>query len=250
MVRMVVATCVVTLLVASAVFMVPQFHYLWRQRACMEFTPPANTVAFDGEPHAASELLRDSQYRPCYFRFPQNLPAGVRSPRAYFVPELYSTLGWSYRSPPVAHAVVFLHERQSARRLSRLATVIGAVNDDHGSKGQAVVLHAWALTPASFVPGSRLGTPPRPVTTQISSGANQALRMFFAQPDPVDLARFTIRYQIDGNDGWIDGRLCDPEPWVYAEDTPLTCERIELTIRSDSPAERVRDRPWLSKART
>lgn len=62
----------------------------------------------------------------------------------------------------------------------------------------------WCLRPAN--PGRTIGRNRNGYTFAMASdSADKPLRLYAGQPDPIDPSRFTIRYDLDGQQGTIEG---------------------------------------------
>lgn len=224
----------------------PQLRYLWHQSACLDHRNAAEFVVFQGDPGAAAMLAG----RPDFVHVPLS-PAPFSSgtgrageTAAFYQSPTLDRLGWQspYYQRPLGLA--FMHERRSKSGMRRLVVVMARVSDANWRDTQSIMLTAFALEPATLVPGSRVRAPPRFGYAQIQSGPDQTLAVYAGQPDPLDDSHLRIRYSMGGHEGWIDGWLTDPEPWAFSDEITATCERVKLVVQ-DGPAIRRRKFPRL-----
>jgi hypothetical protein len=85
--------------------------------------------------------------------------------------------------------------------------------------------------PAGTQPGARIGRPVGSHSISILLSPSQRFRLYTGEADPADHAHFTMKYDVDGELGTIDGRLLD-----QARDfMNRTSEGVEFRVR-DGPA--------------
>jgi hypothetical protein len=217
---------VVLLLIAVAV---PLLYYrksiaqrgrlLYWQRKCLRYTAAPDQVVYEEDQYKPSPLLK----RPGYDGWPVPLPPNAGAPNRP-LPRAVATLS----APPVAPyltaaglppvwlvpprgATVFLHERISKSGHRRLVLITRPPAHDRPFM-YAFGLQPLVITLAGLTGGVRHHIPP-PVAyswlDDLTRPPTAGLRFYAVQPDPDDAARFTIRYDLSGGSGEIEGRLKD-----------------------------------------
>jgi hypothetical protein len=156
---------------------------------CLAFSTPADQVAFSEEP-----------------------PTRRTSPPELRALSTVDTLGWtlSWRH---SDSLLFMHERTSApdpawqrERQLVLVQFIGFGSSSSGSgwtcrvieilptwQGDLGIRDYWVTVPTSIqwvLPGPHL-------------------RFYAGQPDPADASRFTIKYDVNGEEGILEGRIAE-----------------------------------------
>lgn len=216
-----------------------QAVYAYWQRQCLTYDRPADAIAYDEAPTSAVALRSaDSRYfipdHPVF-----NMP-GDRAPAGWSPPSLYVPRAWEKLGSPNSgrdvDAVAFLHER-AVGGLKRLV-VVALAPTGFGADGHGVVFTARPYTSAPFTPGARIQTPQRRWQLIVRLDASQRLRVFSGQVDPQRSDHFTIRFEINGEPGTIDGWLRD-RAWAQAQEyrtwwTEDEC--VELRVR-DGPGD-------------
>lgn len=225
----------------GAVYMSPQAVYLARQAECMRYRADPGAVVFEGDPEHAVGLLARSTYWPVPLK-PTMLPkptAPAAAAAAILRPEELARLGWRPTPRWNAYGVVFMHERRTKAGARRLVVVPMCLNDGFnrfGSEGQAVFMVGEVLKPATLLPKHEVTAPAsRRESIQLQAGGGQSLRIFAGQPDQSDPSRFSIRYEVGGRTGWVDGQLRDAEDWFdEGNQETVNCERVEFKIRGET----------------
>ena len=218
------------------------------ERQCLSYSPAPDVLVYTEDPVEAAGLIRDGGAaftRAANLR--SDAPRGWVPPVRIVAPKFYGDyLGGLYpRASGAQGALLFLHERTTPGGAKHVVAVHFAVDTGfrnthetvadgvfgiatYQQKRRTVTARAWpvgvAPKEARGVAKSRefrVGLPDsherrvfgrsqepeaRPVGP-IDYG--NILRFFAGQPDPNDPTHFTIRYQIDGRDGVIDGWLKD-----------------------------------------
>jgi hypothetical protein len=203
-------------------------YYQWR---CLRFTESNTTVAYDSDDKAMAALSAgDNAYRHDDYGYG-------------YQPDSLATL-IALRFTPWCPGIIFMHERVSRGGNRRLVWV-------ERPGGQ------FSFRRAAWIPESLFGTTRNrslsKLTELINSGTaspleddgpndypgsmtskwkrdrtlKAAMKIFFGQPDPEDASHFTIRYEIDGVPGIIDGWLGDDDavrmqangPWAVPPGT-------------------------------
>jgi hypothetical protein len=195
------------------------------QHRCLRYTAPPDQIVYDEDENRPSPLLN----APGYIGVAPVIRLKVNGPLARTIamrpaPPLadFTSLYPKYSFPG---ATLFLHELRSKSGLRRLVVVTRV------PQIQVPFLYALGLTADVFEP-SGWRTPPVPIPelpiayswlSDMKDPPTKGLRFYAGQPDPADPAHFTIRYDLLGGSGTIDGRLTDDG------------KRIALQIR-DGPA--------------
>jgi hypothetical protein len=189
---------------------------LYAHRQCLNYAAPADRVVYESRQPQAAELLKRHGYYPL---IPANkmsgaIPAGAPVAVAAYVPDElndFETRVSGAPTPP-SSAVLFVHEmrdKAGRRRLvivRRGATVYGPITSPFDmfatlytpatmsgdlSVVTSAVTRAWAYNgPATILP-------------------SEGLCFYAGQIDPADAGHFTIRYEMEGQGGVVDGRLND-----------------------------------------
>jgi hypothetical protein len=184
-----------------------QARYLYWQSRSMSFRAPTEHVAYEEDPNLAVALVTQPGYQPVSSF---STPSGTQRPVG-FVPPPLSRLSGNWV------CMAFVGGRKSAGGQRRLVTLgyqvhkhpAGRVFDLYGS-GKTLA----TLSPGSQIQGSGLGI-------QFVLKTQDSLRLYWGQRDPKQADRFTVRYTLNGTEGFIDGRL-------------LEDGRLELNVR-DGP---------------
>jgi hypothetical protein len=196
-----------------------QARLLYWQRQCLRYTAPPDQVVYEENEYKPSPLLG----RPGYVGWPVSLPPNVGSPNGPLPPAIatlpapplasFFTAGGfppAYVAPPQG-ATVFLHERTG--RTGRRQLVIVTRFPVHDVPFMyAFGLNVMLIGPAGIASGPTHQYPP-PVAfswlSDMTRPPTDGLRLYAGQPDPADPSRFTIRYDLSGRSGEIEGRLKD-----------------------------------------
>jgi hypothetical protein len=189
----------------------------------LTFTLPPDQVVYEEDPRRAAGLAAlppdprsayvgdpDKPAPPAYF------PHGtgdyyLGSRGAEYLPEFYRRMFMGV--PP--NGLLFLHERVAPGAVHRLVLVM---QSNAPAPVRVTVRSTDAELRARY--GLTLITKSCPVDKEFTPrhgnitrldllpcSADRVLRIYAGQPDPNDLARFTIRYEIDNAPGTIEGRL-------------------------------------------
>jgi hypothetical protein len=159
---------------------VPQLRLLYYQHQCLNYSPTSMDVAFDAK-------------------------RGAVQPPACWI-----AMGFNPRS-----TCVFLHARRAKGCDTRLVQV--AMFSNTGQWGIARLLDARAFILVTSEPHSRLSIAQLQSSERLSlpvvpNTEPDTLRLFAGQADPADESHFTIRYELNGQPGLIDG-------WLMPDDT-------------------------------
>ncbi|HET6249791.1 MAG TPA: hypothetical protein VFE47_19025 [Tepidisphaeraceae bacterium] len=94
--------------------------------------------------------------------------------------------------------VVFLHERSTGKHRPQLVVIVFYGSDSWNWD--------WQLSVSVYGPD---GSWKSSTDTSVEGIDPDSLHLFAGQPDPADQSHFTIGYEIEGQKGFIDGRLLD-----------------------------------------
>ena len=195
-----------------------QGRVLYWQHKCLTYTAPVDQVVYDEDDYNISPLLKRAGYRGWPVPHPPNagapvapLPPAIATfaapPLAPFI-QTGVLPGWL--APP-AGATVFLHERTSKTGHRRLVLILRAPVHDAPFM-HAFGLNAIVITPAGLTTRPKYPDPPMVAFSWIGNltrPPTTGLRFYAGQPDPRDDSRFTIRYDLSGGTGEIEGKLKD-----------------------------------------
>lgn len=139
------------------------------------------------------------------------------------VPDFSSKGGDTTQRSSDAGVVVFMHERGTADKPSRLVIVWGGWY----STLNGVELEAEVYETSHFGMGRQLSgstTNTRGTALRVRSpDKSPSFRLFAGQPDPKDASRFTIRYESSRGNGTIEGRItADESVMLRVLDGPVT----------------------------
>jgi hypothetical protein len=195
-------------------------HLLYWQRKCLIYTAPADQVVYEEDGYNPSPLLN----RPGYSGWPVPPAANAGSTR-WPIPPTIATLP----APPLAPyftagglppgwvaapkgATAFLHERTSKTGHRRLVMIM-RMPAHSAPFHYAFGLTPFVSTPAGITTGPTYHYPRTDAIIRVLSDwrfpPTDGLRFYAGQPDPGDSSRFTIRYDLSGGSGEVEGRLND-----------------------------------------
>lgn len=215
-----------------------QTRYLQMQDRFRAIALPADLIAFEYGSGSAQLLSDRGRYRPptsplYASAWTPNPPPDWMPPAHYFLPEFDQ---WSAPLPSERQdALLFSHERKSGRDSLRIVSVtLGCA--EFGPEGFGVVVRAKTWIPATRRVGSRISREsitslyvPLDFTSHNKIRNDQALKVFAAQPDPLDPAKFSARFVFLDRQWQINGQLRDAgsaPPGKRPYDTPW----IELGV--------------------
>jgi hypothetical protein len=186
------------LVVLSAIVWAPGFwnrvQVLWWQRQCLAYVAPADQVVYDDGP-AVPQLLSGGGMISPKLLVPSPAPVAARPAKCW--DRLYQLI-----QPGASHGsggVLYLHRGQTPSGAERLVVVALEYRISN-----VLAFECWELSLASPITeiGHRSNTYHLPVTFDAS---DKPLRLYAGQPAPNDPSRFTIRYDLDGQRGTIEG---------------------------------------------
>jgi hypothetical protein len=200
---------------------------LYRQHRCLAYAPPADQVVYD----EASSTTADRAKQAGWVVVNMPRPWGTITAAAWQAPALVDAVADLPPMPVVAAppspgssgtlarslgmpsgGTLFLHELRNKAGMRRLA-VVQRVPSDGGPFLYPLGLQVAVFEPATFWSrGKNVGRPPVDLPGDTRSGIIprvpiQPLRFYAGQADPNDPAHFTIRYELAGTAGVLDGRL-------------------------------------------
>ena len=217
--KWIIRTAIILALVACIALLIRNWPAIstrvayWRvQRRCLLYTAPPDQVVFSTRSAEAKAM----QHRPGGYH-------GVYIPGRFDIagfepPELTRFIRFDhqvlYDTP--RHNVAFMHERTSPAGHRRLIII----SADATGGGRIFGFWRTVLEPVPMFSGRRHSFGAMMPGMFESDGD---FRVFAGQVDPNDASHFTIRFELAGQPGLIDGRLKDND-------------RIVLTVREGPPA--------------
>ena len=207
----------------AAVWMIVQFgpdafnrtRLLWVQSRCASFEFPRDTVIFDSDPATSATLaadadnyvpLTDSQVWPL-------TGVGRREPGCWVSLKDILFAGRTFWPPGPAAPKAMVHLLRNAAGNQRLVAVIIAPSPPPPPTANPVYSNQAIGVVAAIVQPGTWDIPPRwdgnSVFLRAGFESARRLRFYSAQLDPNDPSRFSIRYEMDGKTGTIDGKLED-----------------------------------------
>jgi hypothetical protein len=189
---------------------------LYAQRQCLNYAAPADRVVYESRQPQAGELLKHQGYYPL---IPPNMMSGAMSAgapvavAAYIPDELNDFESRVTGAPtPPNSAVLFLHEMKDKAGRQRLVIV------RRGATAYGPVFSPFDLSATIYAPA----TVSSDLSVVISASprmwayngpamllASEGLCFYAGQIDPGDPGHFTIRYEMEGKEGVVDGQLND-----------------------------------------
>jgi hypothetical protein len=228
---------VVTLIVLLALLF-PAYRYgppayrrmvlLYEQHRCLAYTAPADEIVYDEASSTTASRATQPGYAMLTVRlWRASVSAAVRQPAPLvaFAPNLPPAgtaqpgMTSGGRILPRSGAiptggVLFVHELRNKAGHRRLA-VVQRTPTESGPFAYPFGLEVALYEPATFrAPARYVGTQPPVTYIDMLSGINplipiRPLRFYAGQVDSADPAHMTIRYELDGQQGVVDGRLND-----------------------------------------
>lgn len=182
-----------------------QLGYLYWQDRSMRWAPAADFVVYEEDDVRAPVLRTQPGYdRVSSMGAPTS--AGLAGPPAGHIPPPLNKIrpgnGGSWTS------MCFVHGRYTPAGEKRLAVVGYQVTPLSDGSGRYIEIYGSGKTLATLKPGSTIdGGSPHKLYIYVERA--DRLRVFAGQADRDDLTRFTMRYEVNGNGGTIEGRLAD-----------------------------------------
>jgi hypothetical protein len=201
---------------------------LYEQHRCLAYTAPADAIVYDEASPTTAARATQSGYSMLTVRlWTASVSAAVRQPAelVVFAPNLppvvaaRPSIGVGGRALPRSGAVptggvLFLHELRNKSGHRRLV-VVQRTPTEVGPFAYPFGLEVALYEPATFrAPARYAGTSPPVTFIDHLSGIIplipiRPLRFYAGQVDPADAGHFTIRYELEGQAGVVDGRLND-----------------------------------------
>jgi hypothetical protein len=241
--RWVVGAVIAMVAVAVAVKWAPgawrQGVMLYWQHRCLTYSAPADQVVYEEDSNTSSKLLVKPEYVAA-------ASARGGSPVAVFVPSCARSFGKFFRTAWMfggGRAVLFMHERRTTSGTRALAIVQHEPIDPAAVPFWPVL----GLSSVSVHPASVRGQPVPVIPSLIAAAGGglgfrntpvEGLRFYAGQVDPMDESHFTIRYELIGGSGTIDGWLVDVDGAVKMPGSTFIFPkgtRVRLKVR-DGPA--------------
>jgi hypothetical protein len=227
----------VTMLAALVVlwWVFAQGRYLWWQRRCLHYIPPADQLVYDDHPPPAwLAMSQPAGEFPLYSQVPCPFPHGLGqavSPTARRADPVFMESPDLHRLR-VPCFMIFMHGRRYRTGEERLAGV-SASEYEVRPGSYALVLSATMSKLASAYPGSAIADFDCP-SAAILVPDGKRLQIFAGQCDPVDESRFTFAYCLGGVPGVVGG--------VFRNETD---SGFSLTVES-GPVQLVQPYRWLA----
>jgi len=187
-----------------------QARVLYFQRQCLAYSAPADRVVYDENSDTTVERLKTAGYGGLW-------TSGTKQAAVYIAPEVQSR---ALNLPGAANssgakcgseATVFVHELRNAAGVRRLVLVERGPN-----RFIPIFEYAFGLDVSVFEPATwRSGLKRMRMANGVDWNGpatyppTKGLRFYAGQVDPADAGHFTIRYDLEGKSGVIDGRLND-----------------------------------------
>jgi hypothetical protein len=194
---------------------VRRWRILQLQARVLRFLDAPGTVVYEEDPTESAKLLASGKY--------QRIPyAGT------FAGTDWDPVTRIAPDQTMSTALVFQHGLRCKGLPERLVVIeYRGVNEEELGHGRVVRVTSFVQEKAGFWPGSRgkqLATGDFDIAQGLNSG--DRVRFYGGQLDASDASRFTIRYQINQEEGMLEGKL-------RSDDT------VELKLISPSSATRL-----------
>jgi hypothetical protein len=220
------------------------------ERACLGYSAAADQVVYEEAPELVKRYLSDGGEWVDLSRAADRCGAAASGR----VPACWTTLTGGREVAPLgpAAAIVFLHERQTPAGARELVVVAydGKMRLPWPTPGgwtiSSIALSASVKSPeVQGAPLTRWHGTARRLDAE-PFVAMYSLRLYAGQPDALDPTHFTIRYDLDGRPGTIDGWVLDPavpaasQPAGSGQDEPPV---VRFAVR-DGQAKLSREQIW------
>jgi len=188
-------TLIGILVVILAPTILKQAQVLWWQHQCLQYTAPADQIVYDEGPDLSQRLTEPGMTKS--IMMPMSVPVSVRPVRCW--DQLHKLVDrWASSAPS---AVLYLHRGQTPSGAERVVVVTLKSRDPGG-----LAFQCWELPPATPVQGIKYHSTGYVFSIPWDKGTNP-LQLYAGQPDPNNPSHFTIRYNLGGQQGTIDGFL-------------------------------------------
>jgi hypothetical protein len=189
---------------------------LYAQRRCLNYAAPADRVVYESRQPQAAELLKRHGYYPLapWAVLTGGTPASFPAPVAVYIPDELNELERCLLGAPAppSSAVLFLHEMTDKAGRRRLVIV------RRGAGAYGPVISPFDISATVYAPATLstdLSVVPSAVSMSLAYNGpaiqlpTAGLYFYAGQIDPGDASHFTIRYEMGGQEGVVDGRLND-----------------------------------------
>jgi hypothetical protein len=183
---------------------------LWWQRYCLNYSAPVGQVVYDDGPGAGDLLGQGGMTHP---NVAWSSRATVAARQVACWDRLRELID---RSDPLRgrSGILYLHEGRDAQGKRQLVVVAL----DWRSSEQ-LSFSAWTPEPATPLSTLSYRSSGFHYSLPFDAG-DKPLRFYAGQPDPHDPSRFTIRYELDGQPGTIEGSIDEGSVWLDVVDGP------------------------------
>lgn len=194
---------------------------LYWQRQCLNYSPSPDMVILQANPAAAQALLQTSDYRRAnVFHMKEGKEGAGNAPVIAFHrhPPAWDEL--AQRSPHLSNtgspnqvtAICFMGELKTPAGEQFLVIVQTSlfIEIEQRNDSPSAIFQILTVSPVTFL--ERPGQLSWPVEKHISAmiwSLPKNIRIFAGQRDPQDPSRFSIRYQAQGQEGFIDGWIAN-----------------------------------------
>lgn len=195
---------------------------MYFQHQCLTDAPPADQIVYEEDPALFARVMKQgSGFVPLAPSRRSGAPVAVgRVPQSWirFTPSLMKM------TRPLPGAILFMHERQTPAGEKRLLVVFSGFDPAQAPPLfiPGFDLDVNVIAPATFRTPARDVSPPCIIDVLFSHPRTPPMSKVYAgQADPADPTHFTIRYEMYGKTGIVDGWLRDHD-------------RVEIKVR-DGP---------------
>jgi hypothetical protein len=197
-----------------------QARYIAGQRNCLRYTLAPDQITYTNDPAAAPALLAAGSAPVASVRA-GSLTAALTAPSAGFIIKplaqvsedrigSYARSGFGYIRQTVPNSPfrtgAFLHSRQYPGSEARLVAVVFLERQSPGGSERILEINALVWRPATWSLESRLELTGL-TTLAIGDIDHRHIRIHGGQVDPADASHLTLPYEVDGQQGTIDGYL-------------------------------------------
>jgi hypothetical protein len=179
---------------------------LYAQHRCLNYSPPGDLVVFESDEVRAGELIKRAEYKLIW-------PASNNTVVGHMPDELRNFEDPVLRVSRAPCAILFMHELRDKGGHERLVIVARTAANTGPLFYSPFNLFKSIFKPATMHDDlwdvSRSSYPRRAYHGPVQFLPTEGLRFYAGQVDPADASHFTIRYELGGKAGLIDGRLND-----------------------------------------
>ena len=180
---------------------------IWREyQTCATYLAPVDQVVLTEDPAEAATLLQSGRgYDEVAFSGPNYL---------YYRDERRAQLGSPFLNTALpgwwSNCVPFLHARTARDGKAQIVIVtLRALKQQKEDAHRIMELRPFTMELQSWPNAQQVYPESAGGVLTFPLGATDQLRVFAGQLDPADPSHFTIRYQLNGREGFVDGWL-DP----------------------------------------